>query len=362
MSEIDVFATNLQLIAPGTPLREGLENILRAKTGGIVVVSDAPQVMEIVEGGFNIDVNFTPTALYELAKMDGAIILNSDVTKILKANAHLVPQPNIPSAERGIRHRIADRVAKQTSAIVISISQRRSIITIYKGSRKYVIRDTAFILSKANQAVQTLDKYKNVLNKFLTKLSILEFEDIVTVYDICVVIERLEMVLRVTNEIEMYVYQLGTEGRLINMQLKELTEGVHEEGNLLLKDYYVAQGEKSVEKIASTLLQYANEERLDMVTISRILGYGGALSSLDISITPRGYRLLNKLPRLPMHVVVKLVKKFSVLPKILKAEVKELDEVEGVGEVRAKSIKEGLQKLREQLLLDPHLSDSYNRY
>jgi diadenylate cyclase len=359
LSELNDFTANLQLLAPGTPLREGLENILRAKTGGVVVVSDAPQVMEIVEGGFNINVNFTPTALYELAKMDGAIILNSEVTKILKANAHLVPQPNIPSKERGIRHRIADRVAKQTGAIVIAISQRRSIITIYKGSRKYVVRDTAFILSKANQAIQTLDKYKNVLNKYLAKLSILEFEDLVTVYDVAVVIERLEMVLRIINEIELYVYQLGTEGRLINMQLKELREGVDDEGKLLLKDYYVAQGEKNAEQIASTLLQYANEEKLDMITISRILGYGGALSSLDISITPRGYRLLNKLPRLPIHIIEKLVKKFSALPKILEAEVEKLDEVEGVGEVRAKSIKEGLQKLREQLLLDPHLSDGY---
>ncbi|MBZ4688217.1 MAG: diadenylate cyclase [Clostridia bacterium] len=355
MKEVDEFAKTWRMLAPGTPLREGLDNILRAKTGGLIVVSDSPQVMEIVEGGFIIDTEFTPAALYELGKMDGAIILNSDVTRILRANAHLVPQANIASQETGIRHRVADRVARQTGALVIAISQRRSIITLYQGSHKFVVRETPFILSKANQAIQTLDKYKYVLDKSLNKLSILEFEDIVTVHDVAKVVQRLEMVLRVVREIKHYIYQLGTEGRLINLQLEELTEGTWEANDLLLKDYYVGEGEKSIEEISSTLQQYACEEKLDMVSISRLLGYGGALSSLDLPVTPRGYRMLNKLPRLPLQVIDNLVERFGVLPKIIQASVQELDEVEGIGEVRAKTIKEGLQKLREQLLLDPHI-------
>lgn len=353
MKDSETFVQTCRILAPGTPLREGLDNILRAKTGGLIVVSDSPQVMEIVEGGFAIDKDFTPTALYELGKMDGAIIVNSDVTRILKANTHLVPQANIPSTETGIRHMIASRVARQTGAIVIAISQRRSIITLYEGPHKYLVRETPLIISKANQAIQTLDKYRYVLDKSLNQLSILEFEDIVTVHDVAKVVQRLEMVFLVAGEIKQYIYQLGTEGRLINLQLEELTEGIREANEQLLKDYYV--GGKSIEEISSTLEQYAGEERLDLVNISKILGYGGALSSLDLPITPWGYRMLNKLPRLPVNVTENLIQRFGVFPKIFEASVEELDDVEGIGEVRARAIKEGLQKLREQLLLDPRI-------
>ncbi|WP_174520478.1 DNA integrity scanning diadenylate cyclase DisA [Desulfolucanica intricata] len=340
----------LRFVAPGTPLREGLENILRAKTGALIVIGDNPEVLEVVEGGFAINADFTPANLYELAKMDGAIILNSDAKRILAANTQLIPNQNIPSSETGIRHRTAERVAKQTNALVISISQRRSVITTYKGNLKYVLRDLGVILSKANQAIQTLEKYRTVLDKVVVNLSILEFENGVTLFDVAKAIQRVEMVLRVVEEIEKYISELGVEGRLITMQLEELVANVKEEGLLVIHDYATAIEEKSPDKILEMIGSWPAEDLLDLSLIARALGYPGSSSILDQGVSPRGYRILEKIPRLPFPVIENLVQKFQSLSKIVRASIAQLDEVEGIGEVRARSIKDGLERYREQLL------------
>lgn len=342
----------LKIMAPGTPLREALDNVLNAKIGGLIVIGNSPQVMEVVEGGFDINCDFRPTAVYELAKMDGAIILSSDLAKILKANVHLVPQCTLPSQETGIRHRTAERVARQTGAIVIAISQRRNLITLFNSNLKYVLRDNAYILTKANQAIQTLEKYKHILVNTLDNLSLLEFEEQVTVADVAQVLMRVEMVMRMAREIEMYVVLLGSEGQLINMQLMELTSKFEEEGLLIIRDYYVAQGEKKVDDLAKIIRQLAIDEKLEALAISRVLGFGGTLSSLELPVTSRGYRILRKLPRLPFPIIDNLVQAFNNFPRIMKAGIEELDNVDGIGEVRAKAIRDGLQHFREQLLLD----------
>ncbi|MBO8169286.1 MAG: DNA integrity scanning protein DisA [Thermoanaerobacteraceae bacterium] len=355
MKDTDRLLSALKLLAPGTPFREALDNVLRAKTGGLIIFDDSPEIMEIAEGGFDIDAPFSPAALYELAKMDGAIILSKDGSKILKANVHLVPQPSIPSQETGIRHRVADRVARQTGALVIAISQRRNLITLYKDSIKYIFRDVSFILTKANQALQTLEKHRMVMEKTLVNLSILEFEDIVTLHDVLKGMQKTEIVQRIVREIDMYIVQLGSEGRLIKMQLDELSSGVAEERLFLIKDYLIARGEKTAEQVAGLIAQCSTEEVRDLVSLSRILGYGGTLSSLDMSLSPKGYRLLAKLPRIPMPVIENLVDKFGTLQNILAADIEQLVEVDGIGEVRAKTIKEGLKKLQEQILLDKQI-------
>lgn len=350
----DRFLPALRAVAPGTLIREGVENILRAKTGGLLVFGDSQEVRDIVEGGFEINFPVTATRLYELAKMDGAIILDDNAEMIWKANAQLVPPPTITSEETGIRHRIAERVARQTGAMVIAISQRRSIITIFKGAVKYILPDLGVILTKANQAIQTLEKYRAVLEKALVNLSILEFEDVGTVMDVAKVVQRFEMVKRIVSELELYLAQLGTEGRLVNMQLEELVENIYEEGNLVLLDY-VNTEEKSLDQLNKNLRGLGSEELLELTTVSRVLGYGASLSSLDMPINPRGFRILNKLPRLPFPVIENLVKYFGSLQKILTATKEELDQVEGIGEVRAKAIKNGLVRLREQVILDRHV-------
>lgn len=344
----------IKVLAPGTTLREGLENILNAHTGALIVIGDSPQIMEIIAGGFEINADLTPANVYELAKMDGAIILSSDAKKVLYANVQLIPDPAIPSQETGIRHRTAERVARQTGVIVISISQRRNIITIYKGTGKYVLRDMRVILTKANQAVQTLEKYKSVLDKALVTLSTLEFQDLVTLYDVAKAIQRTEMVVRIVKEIETYIGELGTEGRLVSMQLEELITNVEDDGLLIIEDYYLHENKHRPEEVLHTIGQWNAEDLLDLSLICRALGYTGSASILDQSVSPRGYRILYKIPRLPWPVIKNLVVTFGSLQKILNASIEELDDVEGIGEVRAKAIKEGLKRYRDQILLDRH--------
>ncbi len=345
---------SLRILAPGTPLREGLENILRAKTGALIVIGDSPQVMELVEGGFEINSEFSPASIYELGKMDGAIVLSSDAKRILAANTQLIPDPGIPSVETGIRHRTAERVARQTGEMVVSISQRRSVITLYKGAMKYVLRDISVILAKANQAVQTLEKYKTVLDRALVNLSELELADMVTVYDVAKAIQRTEMVLRIVKEIERYISELGTEGRLVSMQLDELVTDVEPEGLLIIQDYCTILHEKTPEEILQTIRNWSAEDLLDLSLISRALGFMGNVGALDQPVSPRGYRILDKVPRLPWPVIENLVQTFGTLQEILQATIEELDEVEGIGEVRARAIKEGLNRFRDQIMLDRH--------
>ncbi len=342
----------MRLVAPGTILYEGLENILRAKTGALIVVSDSEGVMKLVDGGFRINCEMQPASLYELAKMDGAIILSAEGKKILSANVLLTPDHLIPTSETGARHRTAERIAIQTGELVISISQRRSIITLYKGHERHVLRDIGTVLSKANQALQTLQKYKSVLDQALLNLSSLEFEDLVTLNDVSLVVHRIEKSSRIAAEIARFVYELGAEGRLVNMQLQELMFGVKEEGAEVIRDY-VKLEQPYQELIQEELAKCGDEDLLDFNLICRILGYPVGVS-LDETVKPRGYRILQKIPRLPMMVVDNLVKQFGDLQKVLEASIDELDDVEGIGEARARIIKEGLRRFREKILLDRH--------
>lgn len=344
----------LKMVAPGTPLREGLESILRAKMGALIVIGDSLEILSLVEGGFQIDTEFTPPSLYELAKMDGAIVLSHDARRILYANAQLVPDPLIPSVETGIRHRTAERVARQTGALVIAISQRRSVITLYKGAIRYSLRDIGVILAKANQAIQTLEKYKGVFDKAVLNLTALEFEELVTVYDVARVVQRGEMVMRIVRELQNYIGELGTEGRLIAMQVEELAANVEEELLHVIRDYHVGEVQGPLED-RQFFASWSPEELLDLTNISRALGYGAAASVLDLTVYPRGYRILQKIPRLPYQIIENLIQTFHNLQNILKASIEELDEVEGIGEVRARAIKNGLRRLQEQVMLDRYI-------
>lgn len=350
--EVSSLLKALRILAPGTVLYEGLENVLRARTGALIVIGDSDEVMKVVDGGFYINADLNPSSLYELAKMDGAIILSSDARKIILCNAHLTPDPMLPTTETGTRHRTAERVAIQTGELVVAISQRRNVITLYKGNERHILRDIGTILAKANQALQTLGKYKSVLDQALINLSALEFEDLVTPVDVCTVIQRTAMVIRISKEIEQYVYELGHEGRLVNMQLEELMFDIEAEGLLVIKDYLPSL--EHVEKVRTELSSWTYEELLDLNSISKFLGFAGQVN-MEAPVTPRGYRILRKIPRLPLPVIENLVRTFGDLQNIVGASIDELDDVEGIGEVRAKSIKDGLRRLREQVLLDRHI-------
>lgn len=342
------------LVAPGSELHDGLENILRARTGALIVVSDNEDVLSLTDGGFFIDTTFTPAALYELAKMDGAILLSSDTKKILYANTQLHPNPSITSEETGTRHRTAERVARQTGALVISISQRRNIITLYRGEWKYVLKDVGVILAKANQALQTLEKYRVVLLQALNTLTALEFDDATTLLDVAAVIQKAQMVHRIAYEIERYVTELGIEGRLVKMQLEELMVDVENEDLLVIEDYLAIE-EKTSEEIWQQLGKWSAEDLLDPGAIAKVLGYSGSMNSLEQIVYPKGYRVLNKIPRLPQNVIDNIVSQFKQSSAIVSASIEELDAIEGIGEVRARAIQEGLRRIKGHVLLDRNI-------
>jgi diadenylate cyclase len=345
----------LQAIAPGTSLRDGLERILRGRTGALIVLGNDRAVDAIATGGFDLDVPFTATGLRELAKMDGAIIVDRDITRILKAAVHLMPDQTIPSEETGTRHRTADRVARQTGFPVISVSQSMQIIAAYVGETRHVLEDSGQILSRANQALATLERYKLRLDEVSSTLSALEIEDLVTVRDVAVVAQRLEMVTRIAREIEDYVLELGTDGRLLSLQLEELVTGVDVERELVIRDY-VPGGRrgKRPEQLLQRLEALSATELVDPASTSRVLGLG-SVEHIDGAVAPRGYRLLAKVPRLPPAVVDRLVDHFGTLQKLLSASVEDLQVVEGVGELRARSVREGLSRLAESTILERYV-------
>jgi diadenylate cyclase len=343
----------LKFIAPGTPIRDGIDNVLRANTGGLIVVGYNEKVKSIVDGGFEIHCSFTPSYLYELAKMDGAIILNELGNKILFANAHLAPDPGVPSTETGMRHRTAERVAKQTKALVIAISQRRNIITLYQGNFRYVLNDIAVMLTKANQAIQTLEKYKVVFEQSVVNLSVLEFEESVTYSDFLQVLRRFEMLLKIKKELLNYLSELGTEGRLIRLQLNEILTELEETALLIIKDY-AFEREVKAREVLMRLQGMVSIDPIEDAILLKALGYQGYVH-LDEFKCPRGYRILHKIPRLPLVIIENLINSFGGLPKIIAASVEELDEVEGIGEVRARKIKEGFKLIKERLYTERHL-------
>ena len=265
----------LASIAPGTALRDGLERILRGRTGALIVLGHDKTVESISTGGFTLDVPFTATGLRELAKMDGAIIVDQDVTRIFRAAVHLMPDHTIPSEETGTRHRTADRVARQTGYPVISVSQSMQIIAAYVGETRHVLEDSGQILSRANQALATLERYKLRLDEVASTLSALEIEDLVTVRDVAVVAQRLEMVTRIAREIEDYVLELGTDGRLLSLQLEELITGVDAERELVIRDYLPAgRRTKTPEALLQRLEALSPTELVDPAAAAKALGLG----------------------------------------------------------------------------------------
>ena len=343
----------LRKIAPGTPIRDGLENILKARTGALLLFTDNEEyIKQIVDGGFYINEDYTSAKLYELAKMDGAIVLSGDMKRIICANAQLIPSSEITTVETGTRHRTAERTAKQTGELVISISQRRNIITIFIDSERYILEDTEVVLNKANQAIQTLEKYKKVFDSKLNILNEYEFNDIVTLDNVITAIQRAEMVMKIVDEVKRGISELGDEGRLISMQLEELVGGLEKEELLIIKDYNGKIKEKNEEELLEEIINLPYEDLLKASSIAKILGYESFENYDEVGVYTRGYRILNKIPKVPSNIVDNLVKSFKSFQHILSADIPELDEVEGIGEVRAKTIKQSLKRMQEQFIFD----------
>jgi diadenylate cyclase len=345
----------LEMVAPGTALRDGLDHILHARTGGLILIGDPEELSFMFSGGIKLDIDYAPALLYQVGKMDGAIILNEIVTKIVWANVQLMPDPTILSVETGTRHRTAERVSKQTEALVIALSARRDVVSLYVGGSKYIMVDIPVVLAKANQALATLDKYRSRLDQVSTRLTALEFEGGSTLHDVLTVLQRAELVTRMAVEIERYIVELGTEGRLIEMQLDETMVGVAADKAALIHDYLSEDSDDNFASVADQLARLPHPDLLDFGRLAELLGYDRKLNTLDYPVSPRGYRILGRIPRLPKLVVTEIVREFGRLDEMLAATDAELETVEGVGEIRAKDIREGLRRLQEINLVDRYL-------
>jgi diadenylate cyclase len=342
-------------VAPGTALRAGIDDIIRAHLGALIVIGEPSSLSFLFSGGMRLDLPFTAQLLYELAKMDGAIIVNANIGRLVYANTQLMPNPNIPSSETGTRHRTAERVAKQTDALVVSISQQRETVTIFVGDLRYQLGEIPDVLGRTNQALGTLETYHQRLDQGLTRLTALEFQGAVTLDDVIVVLQRAELTTRVAEEIERNCAELGEEGRLIRMQLDELLEHLPREKAAIVYDYEAAGEPARAGSILEKLAELPYPRLLDPEELISLLGFARDTHPLDTSVSPRGYRVLSQLPRVPEAIVRHVVRDFGSLDAIIRASHRDLEAVDGVGTIRAREIREGLRRLQEHNLVDRYL-------
>ena len=348
----------LAMVAPGRPLREGLDRILRAKRGGLVVVGDGPDVLSICSGGFLLDSEFSPQRLSELAKMDGAIILAKDASRIARANVHLMPEASIPTSETGTRHRTAERVARSIDVPVLSVSAAMSVIAVYRNEYKHTVQPTGWLHDRTDQALATMQRFRSRFDVALNGLSILEVEDTVSVGDVVGVVQAAEMVLRIAEEVDGYLVELGDDGRLVGLQSAELVDGVAPALHLVVRDYWVqAPSDDSnrlvtVNHIVDQLAHLPSDELRDPTRVAEIMRLPGSFSPAESGVEPRGYRLLYRLPRFSDTIIERIVDRFINLQQIMRASLTELEQVEGVGQARAHLVKDGLARLAEASIFE----------
>ncbi len=342
----------LALLSPGTPLRDGLDRVLQAGMGALIVVGDGPPVLNICSGGFLLDAAYSPQRLSELSKMDGAIVLAPDASRIARANVHLVPNPSVATTETGTRHRTAERVGRSINVPVISVSQRMNVISVYVGDEKHQIDPVPRVIARANQAVQTLERYKTRLDEVSVALSALEVEDLVTLRDVVTVLQRTEMVARIASEIEGYIVELGDDGRLVRLQLEELMASMGDDRRLVVRDYFHEEDSWHLAQALQALGDLTDDDLVDLRRVASAVHLSDGPPDLDQSMSPRGYRLLARIPRLPENVIEAIVAQFGDLQTILRAALDELDEVAGVGKLRARAVKDGLSRMAEASILD----------
>jgi len=340
----------LAQVAPGRPVRDGIDRILQAGMGGLVVIGDGPAVLNICSGGFLLDAAFSPQRLSELAKMDGALILAADGSRIARANVHLVPDSSVHTTETGTRHRTAERVARSLNVPVVAVSHRMNTITVYVGDHKHEIEPVPRLVNRANQAISTLERYRTRLDTDAAALSTLEIEDLVTIRDVINVVQVLEGVERIAEELERYIVELGDEGRLVRLQLVELVGGVQHDRRHIVRDYRGDDKTVPLDQVLDDLSSLTTEDLIDPSEVAHAMRL--PTTAVDASIAPRGYRMLAKIPRLPDQVIQNIISRFGNLQKIMRATIDDLDDVEGVGAMRATSIKEGLSRLAESAILD----------
>lgn len=370
----------LSMVSPGTPLRSGLDRVLQAKRGALVVVGDDPVILSICTGGFLLDAEFSPQRLSELAKMDGAIILAADASRIARANVHLMPKASVPTTETGTRHRTAERVARSVDVPVITVSESMAVVTVYRGGRKHTLQRTGRLIDRSTQAISTMERFKARFDAAMSALSTLEVEDAVLVQDVVAVLQPGEMVLRFLEEVDGYLVELGEDGRLIKLQMEDVGAGLREALQLVVMDYTAQLSENPIARssarvasgrvpsaggravatdgvnaLLSRLHSLSYESLLDPFQVAAAVNLPtpeGGVGLLDFEVEPRGYRLLHRLPKISEVIIDRMVLRYGTLPNIMKASALDLEKIEGVGDATARAVKSGLARLAEVSILE----------
>jgi diadenylate cyclase len=339
----------MKMISPETELRKSIDFIKSAKMGALIVLSDSQKSMELMDGGFNLDTDFDPMKIYELAKMDGAICVNKSLSKILKANVMLKPDHSIPTNQTGTRHKSADRFSKQTGDPVVAISEERGTITLFYGQEHYTFKSIQSLISKMSQGVQTIEKYNNTFKDAIAVLDRLELENRTTIYDVANIIDKQVKILVVNDELFLTRIELGSEGKLSEMLINESVSDVRSILSLILRDYVVdLEMFDDKDFIEEGFMKLYQDGKLTFESIAEILGYHG-MKILESTIQARGYRILSLYTGMPLSIIDKIVRKYGNLHNFINESEEGLQEIDGIGPTRSRQIVLALQGLKRRM-------------
>ena len=339
----------IRMLAPGTGLRKALDDIVMANIGALLFfVNNIKKYGDIIQGGFHVDTNFSPEKLYELSKMDGAVILDEEASKIFAANVHLITDSHIPTSETGMRHRTAERLAKQTDKLVVTVSQRRNTVTVYFKHHTYVLNKLDFLFAKISQALNVLEMSKESLDKTIDQIEIQELTGHVKLIDTMLLISKFVNLKRIRDETKPYIIEIGVEGLLANLQLKEIVRDIEEQLKVFVMDYSSQHIEDN--EFEERLNDLLGLKDLGPVSISAILGYDtSSISQIeDLSVVPRGYRLLVSKAGIPLNIAKNVVKTFDDISNIFLADINALQAVDGIGVKRATAIMGSINTIKNR--------------
>jgi diadenylate cyclase len=343
----NIFDPIVHMVSSGKPLREAIDFIISAQNGALICIGDVEKILMLGNGGFKIDAAFTPQRLFELSKMDGAIVLTGDVKQIVCANFHLNPDPGIYTTETGMRHRSAARTSAQTEATVVAISKRRVQTTLYRQGEGLTIDSDQILLSKANQGLLALQNLKNTLERSSMRLSFLELDDIATVADVVKLIGRYCSLLDIAVETERFIDFLGNNSGLLRNQLEEIVFGMVDSFLLLLRDYAVSSDAGQARAIAQALLELSPVE-MDAQTVMRLLGQPSPVVDEE-HISPRGFRAISRISMLDEVAVSNIIEEYGSLNAIVSDSKDGFDRLENLGVDNVRAIAKSFMQLRSAL-------------
>jgi diadenylate cyclase len=346
-NEDDLFDVAIGMVSSGTPLREGLDMIVAAQNGALICIGDVEGVLAIGNGGFKLDIGFTPQRLFELSKMDGAIVLTGDLKHIVCANFHLSPDPHLVTQETGMRHRSASRTSAQTDATVIAISKRRTQTTLYRKGEGLTLDDDSILLSKGNQGILALQAAKSRLERLAMRMSLMELDNLVTVADVAELLTHYIYVITLAAETERFISYLGNNSGLLSNQLEEIMDGVAEAFQLTIRDYAKVSTPREAKRLAASLL-LLNRSEQDTEHVMHILGYEDPIVG-ENHLAPRGFRVISRLSMVDEAVAQRIIDEYGTLNAIVTDAKDGFDRLESLELDNVRAIAKSFMQLRSML-------------